>query len=158
MNLFKNIIITTLLIATFLFCSCENDIEIDTEYPEIDIAFNDAFPKQCSSINKGETFTFKANFTDNIQLGGFSLDVHHNFDHHSHSTEVNDCDMDAVKEADSPFLFIQNYSMPKGLQKYEAKVEIEVPENIESGDYHFMILLTDNEGWQSIRGLSIKVQ
>ena len=36
-------------------------------------------------------------------------------------------------------------------------MEIKVPENVDSGDYHFMILLTDEEGWQTIKGLSIKI-
>ncbi|GAA5025239.1 hypothetical protein GCM10011506_09580 [Marivirga lumbricoides] len=157
MNFLKHILTSSTFLAFLLFCSCEEEVEIDTEYPEIDIAFDEAFPKQCSSINRGETFIFKARFTDNIQLGGYSVDIHHNFDHHTHSTEVNDCDMEAVKAPDNPFLFIQNYAIPEGQNEYVAEMEIEVPENVDSGDYHFMILLTDAEGWQTIKGLSIKI-
>ena len=157
MNFLRHILTSSTLLAFFLFCSCEEEVEIDTEYPEIDIAFDEAFPKQCSSINRGEAFIFKARFTDNIQLGGFSVDIHHNFDHHTHSTEVNDCDMESVKEPDNPFLFIQNHPIPEGQNEYIAEMQIEVPENVDSGDYHFMILLTDEEGWQTIKGLSIKI-
>lgn len=157
MNLLKSLLYHSLLLFLLIPTSCQDDAEIDTEYPEIDIAFDEAFPKQCSHLNKGQTFTFKARFTDNIQLGGFSLDIHHNFDHHTHSTEVNDCKMDPVKEPVEPFLFIKSYPIPDGLQGYTAEFQIEVPEGIDSGDYHFMILLTDKEGWQTIKGLSIKV-
>lgn len=136
---------------------CSDDESIDTTYPVISVDFTEAFPKQCSGINKGEMFTFKARFTDNAGLGSFSLDVHHNFDHHTHSTEVNDCDMDPVKVFVKPFLMIKNYSIPDGLREYEADVDIEVPGDVDSGDYHLMILLTDKAGWQSIKGLSIKI-
>ncbi|PTB96826.1 hypothetical protein C9994_05555 [Marivirga lumbricoides] len=157
MNFFKYLITSTIFLTMLFFSSCKDEVEIDTAYPEIDITFDEAFPKQCSSINKGETFTFKARFTDNMQLGGYSVDIHHNFDHHTHSTEVNECDMEAVKEPDNPFLFIQNHPIPKGKNEYIAEMEIKVPENVDSGDYHFMILLTDEEGWQTIKGLSIKI-
>lgn len=144
-----------LLVSAVMFSSCGDDEQIDTEYPVIDIAFEEAFPIQCSNVERGGSFIFKARFTDNMQLGGFSLDIHHNFDHHTHSTEVNDCDMGAVKKPENPFLFIKNYLIPDGVREYAAEVEIEVPDDVEAGDYHFMILLTDHEGWQTIKGLSI---
>nr|WP_244939634.1 DUF4625 domain-containing protein [Arcticibacter tournemirensis] len=33
-----------------------------------------------------------------------------------------------------------------------------MPADADPGDYHFMIKLTDKEGWQTIKGLSIKLQ
>jgi hypothetical protein len=32
-----------------------------------------------------------------------------------------------------------------------------VPEDVDTGDYHFLIKVTDKEGWQAIRGLSIDI-
>jgi len=146
------------MLACLLVAGCSGDDEkIDTEYPVIDLNFTDGFPVQCSVIERGKNFTFKARFTDNVQLGSFSLDIHHNFDRHTHSTEVNDCDMEPVKKPVNPFLLIQNFSIPDGLREYEADVAIEVPEAVDAGDYHFMIRLTDKEGWQSLRGISIKI-
>ncbi|MDF9800837.1 hypothetical protein OKW21_006100 [Catalinimonas alkaloidigena] len=158
MNLLRNLLIYSLLPGLFLLSSCQYQEEIDTEYPVIDADFAETFPQQCSILTKGETFTFKARFTDNVQLGSFSIDIHHNFDHHTHSTEVNDCDMEPVKEAENPFLFIQNYPIPEGQREYVAEFEMEIPEDVDSGDYHFMIRLTDEEGWQTIRGISIKIE
>ncbi|WKN31169.1 DUF4625 domain-containing protein [Porifericola rhodea] len=158
MKKLSNLLIYSLLSSSILLFSCEEREDIDTEYPTIDISYSDAFPRQCSSIKKGSSITFKALFRDNVQLGSYSIDIHHNFDHHSHSTEVNDCDMDAKKEANNPFLFIKNYDIPEGQQEFVAEQEIEIPADIESGDYHFMILLTDEEGWQTIKGLSIKIE
>lgn len=147
------------LAIVFLLLSCSRDSEtIDTEYPVIDFTWTDAFPVQCSTIERGETFVFKASFSDNVALGSYSLDVHHNFDHHTHSTEVNDCDMEPVKTPENPFLYIKTFDIPGNPTTYEASTEIEVPADVDPGDYHFMIRVVDREGWQTMKGLSIKIQ
>lgn len=146
------------LAMTALLFACGEDEKplIDTEYPEI-VVTEDSFPLQCSVLERGSTVEFKALFTDNKELGGFSLDIHHNFDHHTHSTEVNDCDSDPIKAAVNPMLFINTYAIPAGLTEYEGTAELEIPEDIDPGDYHFLIRLTDQEGWQTLQGLSIKI-
>lgn len=142
--------------ALFTACSSDND-NIDTEYPVIDISASNAFPIQCSQINRGQKITFRASFSDNAALGSYSLDIHHNFDHHTHSTEVTDCETDPVKKPVKPMLYINSVTIPDGLKSYEAVQEITIPEDIDPGDYHFMIRLTDKEGWQTLKGLSIKI-
>lgn len=146
------------LASSLIFTACDSDKnEIDTEYPVIDILAADAFPKQCSTVTRGQKITFRAKFTDNSQLGSYSLDIHHNFDHHTHSTEVMDCTADPVKKPVKPMLYINSVTIPSGQKSYEAVQEISIPGDIDSGDYHFMIRLTDKEGWQTIKGLSIKI-
>ncbi|MBN7811830.1 DUF4625 domain-containing protein [Algoriphagus sp. H41] len=145
-------------LAALLFSSCGKDEKpIDMEYPEI-VVTADSFPLQCSVLQRGTTLQFKALFRDNAELGGFSLDIHHNFDHHTHSTEVNSCVEDPVKSPVKPMLLIQTFPIPDGLTEYEGTAEIEIPADIDPGDYHFMIRLTDDEGWQTLQGLSIKIQ
>ncbi|WP_338841518.1 DUF4625 domain-containing protein [Flavobacterium ginsenosidimutans] len=154
----KNLKFLLGIFALAFISSCSSDnVEIDTEYPVIDISAVDAFPIQCSTIERGKTFTFKATFNDNVELGSYSLDIHHNFDHHTHSTEVTTCETDAVKTPVKPMLFISNYTIPNGLKSYEATTQITIPADVDSGDYHFMIRLTDKEGWQTLKGLSIKI-
>lgn len=144
--------------ALAIISSCSSDnAEIDTEYPVIDITGTNAFPIQCSTIERGQTINFKATFNDNIALGSYSLDIHHNFDHHTHSTEVTSCEMEAVKKPGKPMLFINNYTIPNGVKNYEATAQITIPADVDPGDYHFMIRLTDKEGWQTLKGLSIKI-
>lgn len=147
-----------ILMMIFL-ASCGEDEKplIDKEYPEIMIE-DDSFPLQCSVIERGTTLEFKAYFSDNVELGSFSLDIHHNFDHHTHSTEVNSCDEDPVKSPVNPLLLIQTFTIPEGLKEYEGTAEIEIPADIDPGDYHFLIRLTDQEGWQTLQGLSIKIE
>ncbi|UII26835.1 DUF4625 domain-containing protein [Fulvivirga maritima] len=148
-----------ILFATIiLLTGCSDDEEsLDTEYPVIDETFAANYPQQCSEIKKGESFTFIAHFTDNQELGSYSIDIHHNFDHHNHSTEVNDCNMDPIKTPENPFLFINNFSIPEGQREYTAEMSIDVPADVDNGDYHFLIMLTDHEGWQTIKGISFKI-
>lgn len=138
-------------------CKKDNVQEIDTEYPVVDINTASSFPVQCSHVNRGEKFTFRARLNDNTVLGSVSLDIHHNFDHHAHSTEVESCGLDPVKTPLKPFLLIQSYPIPENLKTYDMQQEINVPADIDPGDYHFMIRLTDKAGWQTIKRLSIKI-
>jgi len=145
--------------CALLISSCKKETEeIDTTYPVIDVNAATAFPKQCSVIKRGEKFVFRAAFSDNVELGSSSIDIHHNFDHHSHSTEVNECNMEPVKSPVKPFLLIKTFNIPSGQKSYNINEEIIVPADIDPGDYHFLIRLTDKAGWQSIKGISIKIQ
>ncbi|MET0574047.1 MAG: DUF4625 domain-containing protein [Pedobacter agri] len=144
-------------LSVLLLSNCKKETEeIDTTYPEI-ISSATSFPQQCSVIKRGETFTFKTQVSDNVELGSMSIDIHHNFDHHSHSTEVNSCNMEAIKTPVKPFLLIREVSIPAGQRNYEATASVNVPADIDPGDYHFLIRVTDKAGWQTIKGISIKI-
>lgn len=152
------IFLLLILVASISACKKDSNKEaIDTEYPEINLTSVESFPKQCSTVKRGERFVFRAQLTDNAQLGSVSIDVHHNFDHHTHSTEVAACSMDPKKVPAKPFLLIQSYPIPAGLKTFEVQQEITIPADIDPGDYHFLIRLTDKKGWQTIKGLSIKI-
>lgn len=152
------------LIAFFILLAtaCSDENEVDTEKPIIDIGFTDAFPTNCDTIYFGETFDLKLLFTDNVELGSYSIDIHNNFDHHSHSTEITECSFEPVKEPVNPFVIIEDYAIPEGVKEYKTNVSIFIPSDngnglFEEGDYHFYISLTDKEGWSAQKGLSIKM-
>lgn len=162
----KNIkFLLALILYATLLNSCSHDDEIDTEKPSIDLSFEAAFPTNCDTLYFGEPFELKVLFTDNVELGSnntFSIDIHNNFDHHSHSTEVTECNLDPIKDPINPFLFIENYSIPEGLSEYQTEQTMLIPSSNESGlyddgDYHFFISLTDKEGWSTQKGLSLKI-
>lgn len=146
------VIIALLLVNT----SCDDTVK-DEELPVIDMTGETAFPQNCVTVYRGESFTFNARFTDNIELGSYSIEMHHNFDHHSHSTSSEECEMGAVKSAVKPLLFIDEYTIPDGKTEYSANIEINVPADVDTGDYHFMVRLTDKSGWQTFEGISVKV-
>lgn len=136
--------------------ACDDTVK-DEELPVIDMTRETAFPQNCVTVYRGESFTFNARFTDNIELGSYSIEMHHNFDHHSHSTSSEECEMGAVKSAVKPLLFIDEYTIPDGKTEYSANIEINVPADVDTGDYHFMVRLTDKSGWQTFKGISVKV-
>ena len=144
--------------------SCEEE-DIDREKPTIDLSIQDAFPVNCDTLYFGEPFVFKALFTHNVELGSsraYSIDIHNNFDHHSHSTEVSECNLGPVKVPVNPWLFIENFDIPAGLNEFETNQSISIPASndkglYDEGDYHFFISLTDHEGWSTQKGLSIKM-
>jgi len=152
--------IIRILIATFIFfagiVSCEEIIK-DDESPVIDMSAADAFPQNCSIVKRGESFIFRAKFTDNLELGSYSIEMHHNFNHHTHSTSGVTCEMEPVKSAVNPFLKISEYSIPAGLKTYDAEIEVIIPAGVDTGDYHFMVRLTDKSGWQTFKGISMKI-
>ncbi len=154
----KHGIILVLLLSLLTIQCSDNDDKIDDEKPSIDLTAADAFPKNCDTLHIGETFHFRALFTDNMELGSFNLDIHHNFDHHSHSTEVTECQLSPEKEPVNPWLFIKEYDIADGLKEYQADITITVPDDVDPGDYHFMVKVTDAEGWEALKGLSIKLK
>lgn len=145
------------LVALMLPLNSCSDEDKDDIYPNIDMTGDDAFPVNCSVLHPGDTFTFRALFTDNEELDAFSLEFHDNFDHHTHSTDVVDCEMEPDKEPINPFQLIEEYNIPPGLTSYEAAVDVSIPEDVDTGDYHFMVRLTDASGWQSLKGIAIKI-
>ncbi|HRP55447.1 DUF4625 domain-containing protein [Agriterribacter sp.] len=151
-------IITAIGVIIFIAGCSKNKDATDKEYPTIDLTTAAAFPRQCSELARGQVFTAKIPVADNVELGSVSIDIHHNFDHHSHSTEVEECDMDAVKTPSNPFLLVKSISIPAGNQSYTVSEAIDIPGDADPGDYHFMIRVTDKEGWQTIKGLSIKIK
>lgn len=144
-----------------LLLSCNKE-EPDTEKPVIHNDVAGAFPKNCDTLYFGEPFTFITRFSDNTGLGSYSLEIHHNFDHHAHSTETGSCPLDPVKPAIHPFYFLQDYSIAGAPAAFDLAKELvlvasEGGELYEEGDYHFFIRLTDQHGWASQQGLNIKI-
>lgn len=162
----KKLRLFSFLIGLILFLSsCSENENIDTEKPVIDITMQDAFPVNCDTLYFGETVEIKLLFSDNTELGSssaYSIDIHNNFDHHSHSTEVTECELDPIKDPVNPYVFIESYDIPSGLSEYETNVSFSIPSSdgdtvYDEGDYHFYISLTDKEGWSTQMGLSIKM-
>lgn len=150
------------LISVITFPSCIQSEEPDMEKPEIDLSFTGAFPLNCDTIYFGEAFEIKMIMKDNDELGGFNISIHNNFDHHNHSTEVTQCEMEPVKIPVNPITFIQDYEIDSGLQEHEVSLWLTLADSnqegaFDSGDYHFFINLTDQSGWSTQKGLIVKI-
>ncbi len=147
--------IMIMLFAVAYLPGCETDK--DDQPPSIIMDYENTFPQNCDTIYAGESFNFKAEFSDNVELGAYSLEIHNNFDHHTHSTEPSECELDPVKIPQNPWVYINQFSIPDASVTYLTNDVVGVPADIDPGDYHMYIRLTDKSGWQTIRGISIKI-
>lgn len=145
-----------------LAASCASGADPDTEKPVI-VASADASPQGCQSFARGSSISFRYTFSDNEELGAFNIEIHNNFDHHSHSTEAADDECpDGEEHHESqtpvnPWVFNMSRDIPAGQTSYAAEVDIPVPEDVDTGDYHFSIRLTDKAGWQQFRSVAIRI-
>jgi len=140
-----------------LFLPGCDEIVKDEEVPQINMSGPNDFPQNCAKVYRGEAFVFSATLTDNTKLGSYSIEMHHNFDHHTHSTSGTSCEMEEVKSPVNPFVFIEEYEIPAGLTSYAVQNQIVVPANVDTGDYHITVRLTDKSGWQTFKGIAVKV-
>ncbi|WP_335967085.1 DUF4625 domain-containing protein [Galbibacter sp. PAP.153] len=146
------------LVPVVLFsCSSDDSADKDEEKPEITVKYNDGFPQACAELARGETYHFKAMVTDNIELASYSVDIHNNFDHHTHDDQGAQCELDPVKESVNPMIFMENHSIEGSLTSYEIDMEISIPEDVDVGDYHCQYSVTDQTGWQSRTSIDIKI-
>ena len=170
-NIFATALSAVTLFSTLSFIACskdDTDTSKDMEKPTIvsDGSFN---PINCQVYHAGDTIAFRAVFTDNAELGKFTLEVHNNFDHHSHSTEADhdheeggECggehEHEEAHDGESPWVYNQTFDIPAGQTRFEAKVDIAIPEDVAEGDYHFMVRLTDKAGWMQLKSVSLRIE
>lgn len=180
---------TMALLAIISLCvtSCSSsDDEKDMVAPVISTTGIVANPVNCQVYRAGETIYFDYLFEDNQELGSFNIEIHGNFDHHSHSTEADDHDSDDDHGEcphsqedrtlpDTAWVFNHSYAIPAGMKTYHAKVAIPIPTRIKCpdknghpgdsltlntrpGDYHFMVRLTDKAAWQTLKAVAVKIE
>jgi len=153
----KKLLSAIILLCALGACSDSDDDTKDTTYPEITDAGIEASPLNCLLYQRGKVIPFKYVFMDNKELGSFNIEIHNNFDHHSHSTSAEECQFGEKKKPVNPWVFNQDYTIPENQRTYTASFDIPIPDDIDLGDYHFMIRLTDKAGCQQIKSVSIKI-
>ena len=154
----KKVSVFKFLLSAFLLGGCGSDEDAkDMQKPVIEMNGSEYFPQNCISLKRGDRFTFRAKFLDNTELGNYNIEIHNNFDHHSHSTVSEECETEAKKAPVKAWVFNRDYAIPAGLKEYTASDEIAVPADADTGDYHFMVRLTDKSGWQQLAAISVKI-
>lgn len=138
-------------------CSSNSSADVDEEKPTITVNYDGGFPQPCVELVRGETYEFKAKVTDNVALASYSLDIHHNFDHHTHDDQGAQCEFDPVKEAVAPLTYMENFTIEGGPTSYEIIIPVIIPEDIDTGNYHTLLSVTDQTGWQSRTAVDIKI-
>ncbi|WP_435132991.1 DUF4625 domain-containing protein [Formosa sp. A9] len=157
MKLIKNTLYFLCIALSIISCSTDDETEKDLEKPTITINYDGGFPQACEQLKKGQTYVFKARVTDNLALASYSLDLHHNFDHHTHDDQNVPCELGPKKEAVNQFIYMENFSIDGDLQTYEIAVQVTIPNDVDTGDYHCAYSVTDVTGWQSRTSIDIKI-
>lgn len=149
----KKKIIPVLLCA---LCACGSSDD-DMSKPVISDKGIVAMPTDCQVYHRGDIIPFHYVFTDDTELGNYNIEIHHNFDHHTHGTTATVCEMDEKKAPVNAWIFNNDYEIPTGQTTYNSRLDIRIPDDIDTGDYHFSIRVTDRAGWQEMKALSIKI-
>ena len=154
----RNTICSILLLCALSACSgSDDDVQKDMQQPVISDQGITANPIDCQQYRRGDVIPFHYVMTDNQELGAYNIEIHNNFDHHTHSTTAVECPMDEQKEPRNPWVFNRDYNIPAGQRTYVARHDIPIPADIDPGDYHFMVRLTDRVGWQQLHAVAIKI-
>lgn len=137
--------VLSIIVLGLAIASCSKD-ETDTTKPVISVAE----PEDGDTLVPGHDVHFEADFSDDIELKSYKIDIHNNFDGHSHKTMLADS---------TPWLYQKSWDFEAGKkQSHIHQHDIVVPDSIDGkplarGNYHFMIYLTDaagNESWKAI--------
>lgn len=90
-------------------------------------------------------------------MASYSIEMHHNFDHHTHDDQEDPCELEPITTAVNPFNFSTNNSVPEGLTNFEIEAVITIPATIDTGDYHLALSVTDVTGWQARTAVDVKI-
>ncbi|WP_067147903.1 DUF4625 domain-containing protein [Pseudotamlana agarivorans] len=153
---FKSISLFALIIS-LVACSSDDDTQKDEQKPTISINYSNGFPQVCDELKRGETYNFRALVTDNQELASYSIDIHHNFDHHTHDDQEGTCELEPKKDPVNPLIYMENFSIEGAKTEYEINIPITIPADADTGNYHCAYSVTDQTGWQARTSVDIKI-
>ncbi len=163
----KHLFLGIIIALTVILISCENQVK-DTTPPIISEA--EFLPADCDIYYVGETLLVHFVCSDDSELGNYNIEIHSNFDHHTHGTSGVDCDEETDEEqhhedeehnhedVEGAWVYNQDFTISSGQTSAVIDLAIPIPDDAVEGDYHFMLRLTDRAGWQSIKAVAIHLK
>lgn len=142
-------------------CSKDDDKSSATDTEKPTFESTNATPVDGQEFKLGDVIKVYQTFSDNVELGSFNIEIHNNFDGHSHSTESNSKRSILKHEhgdVENAWVYNKDFEIPAGLKNYTSELEIKIPDTIAQGDYHFVIRLTDKAGWQAFKAVELEVE
>ncbi len=124
--------------SSLLFMSCEKDDKTDVTKPVIKLNA----PKEGEALKIGDEHGvhFDMDLSDDVMLKSYQIDVHNNFDNHSHTKS------DDGTEA---FAFKRSYDVSGKKETHIHHHDIKIPANATPGKYHLMVHCLDAAGNES---------
>lgn len=136
--------IPALLTAILVITSCNNDDDngVDTTKPVI--ALNE--PGDDEEFLPGGEIHFDADFSDNVALGSYKIEIHDASDGHNHRSPQDSHEVAWTYETTAQFT--------QNAKNENVHIDIDIPltingEPIKEGHYHLGVFCTDKAGNQS---------
>lgn len=132
--------------SVFFIVSCsDDDNTLDNEKPTIVI--NE--PTANEIFHAGEEIHVDVDFTDNVALASYKIDIHYGGDGHTHS----------IKAEDHDHGIQWNYETTGTISGTTANVHlhIDVPADVLEGPYHFGVFAIDAAGNEHVVWTSIEL-
>lgn len=133
--------------ALFIVSACkkEEKTEVDTQKPNITIET----PTSTTEVVGGQLLNIRAKLTDNLNLSQYKIEIHPNFDGHSHGKTLN--------ETVVPF----EWDTLVNISGKEHLVDLKIPisSNAKAGSYDLLIQCIDQAGYEApIKFVSFKIK
>ena len=140
MKITLRIILIAIIFAGIVSCDSDNNDPVDVTGPAIELDE----PHGEEFFQTGDFIHFEATFTDDIELGSYSIDIHDNLDGHSHGRI-------ADEEIDPSLLewnYKENFTFEAGQKAavIDMHDEIQIPSNAIAAPYHFIVQAVDKAG------------
>lgn len=135
-------LLVSMLAVSALFVSCSDDEkDSDTTKPVINLIE----PEEGAVLKPGSTIHFEMDLEDNVMLGSYKVEIHSNFDGHTHDTKAEA----GNTEETVPFAFNKSWDVSGLKNTHIHHHEIEIPANAKEGNYHLMVYCADAAGNES---------
>jgi len=126
----KKIILSSAIFGLLFFTACEDDNEVvDVTAPTITLSE----PGTGEAFDAGDAVHFEALFEDDIALATYSINIHDNFDGHSHG-----------RLAATSFEYSQSFDL-SGTSD-DVHEDIDIPSDAFAGPYHMVVEAIDAAG------------
>src|SRR5574344_1855649 len=119
-------ILSMTLVLTSTSCSKDDEIS-DTTKPTITITE----PENDKEILIGDQngMHLEMDLSDNVMLKSYKIEIHNNFDHHSHTS----------RSATTDFTFTNSYHRSENRKRHIHHHDVMVPDNATPGEYNLII-------------------
>lgn len=147
----RKILFGTLLFAAVSFglASCSDD-DNDNEKPVI----SDFEPEEGDLLQIGEAIHLEMDLSDNEKLASYKVDIHNNFDNHTHSTKASAEDSVAFSYSK----VFTDIAGQKNAHVHHHDIVIPTELNgkpIRTGKYHFVVYCIDEAGNEALRSHNV---
>lgn len=138
----KFLFLSAIIAFSLYFAACNKD-DNDNTPPTIVIEE----PEANDSLRPGSNLHFGAEFTDNVMLKKYKVDIH-SAEGHTHATKAT--------ASDSVWLFQKTYDI-SGQKNATVHEMIPIPSNAKEGKYHLVAYCTDEAGNESLAYVTFTV-